>query len=406
MVVAIRRFVGKCSPFPNCFLLRPSSSSFTPSDGNTDKREDAIRLPILPKKSRSAGQPFSFVDYKSVFCKAGKGGDGRVSFLRLKNIEFGGPDGGNGGNGGHVIFQADSKVTDLSQVHSILNAQDGVEGRGDCAHGKCGEHLYVPVPLNTLIKKPSTDELRPSKVTLHELCREGDLFIAARGGAGGHGNAFYVSNLVRKPLKAEEGGQGEEMSYDIEMRIMATAGLVGIPNVGKSTLLRAISRAKPKVAAYPFTTLSPSVGMVQYGDFFQLAVADIPGLVQGAHRNEGLGFSFLRHIVRCECVLFVLDFTQGNLREQYELLQHEMTLYDDELSKKEAAIVINKTDLLDGEKVKSAMVSMFPEQRVFFVSGRHRLGIEPLLMFLREKHERFLKEREAKMEIEREQLMM
>uniref|UniRef100_A0A914H1X9 Uncharacterized protein n=1 Tax=Globodera rostochiensis TaxID=31243 RepID=A0A914H1X9_GLORO len=314
----------------HCFLLR---SFYTE---NESSRQDSFRLPVLPKKSRSSGEPFSFVDYKRVFCEAGKGGDGRISFLRLKNIEFGGPDGGNGGNGGHVIFRADSKITDLSHLNDILKAPEGIDGQESCAHGKNGEHLF-----------------------------QND----ARGGAGGHGNAFYLSNMVRKPLKAEEGGRGEETRYDIEMRIMATAGLVGIPNVGKSTLLRAISRAKPKVAAYPFTTLNPSVGMVQYGDFFQLAVADIP-----------VSFGIL-------CA-------------------NEVVMYDADLGRKEAAVVVNKMDLFDGDKMMATIVSKFPKHRVFFVSGRHRLGLEPLLMFLREKHEQFSKEREAKLEIDKEQLMM
>lgn len=364
------------------------------------------KMPVLPKKARSSGEPRDFVDYKRVICKAGFGGHGLISFLREKNLEFGGADGGNGGNGGHVIFKADSKICDLSHVNFYIRAQNGIKGQGKCCHGKNGEHLYVPVPLNTLIKKPSTDQFRPSKDVIWELTQEGEMFIAARGGAGGHGNAFYLSNMVRKPLKAEEGGLGEKIRYDIEMRVMATAGLVGFPNVGKSTLLRAISRAKPKVAAYPFTTLKPSVGMVQYADCFQLAVADIPGLVEGAHLNEGLGFSFLRHVVRCECVLFVLDHTQGNLVEQLTSLKSELALYDGELRDKESAIVLNKVDTAEDQaKMARSVAEMFPGERVFIISGKYRSNLEPMLLYLRERQEQFLMQRKAEAE-QRELTMM
>lgn len=169
------------------------------------------KLPIFPRKPKSTGEPLDFIDYRRVICSAGNGGNGTISFLREKNLEFGGPDGGNGGNGGHIIFKADAKISDLSQIDVFLRAEGGFKGQGKCCHGKNGGHLYVSVPLNTLIKKPTTDELRHSKDVIHELSRDGELFIGARGGAGGHGNAFYVSNMIRKPLKAEEGGRGEKV---------------------------------------------------------------------------------------------------------------------------------------------------------------------------------------------------
>lgn len=190
------------------------------------------------------------------------------------------------------------------------------------------------------------------------------------------------------------------------MGVIATAGFVGFPNAGKSTLLRAISRAKPKVAAYPFTTLKPSIGMVQYGDCFQVAVADIPGIVHGAHRNEGLGFSFLRHIVRCECMLFVLDYSQ-DLLWQYEALKTELELYDPELLKKESALIVNKIDLAEDEKkIKQLAAKLFPDKQIFFVSGKYRTCIEPMLLYLREKHEQFIIKRKIISEEEKEKLMM
>ncbi|KAL7075102.1 hypothetical protein ACQ4LE_005465 [Meloidogyne hapla] len=400
----IGKILLKSLKFDSAIIILNRPLSTTISEANKNENYNiSHKAPVLPKKLRSTGEPLDFIDYQKVVCSGGNGGDGVISFLREKNLEFCGPDGGNGGNGGHVIF----KVSDLSKVELLIKAENGQPGQGKCCHGKNGGHLYMDVPLNTLIKRPSEDELRPVKESIWELTRDGEMFIAARGGAGGHGNAFYLSNMTRKPLKAEEGGRGEEVSYDIEMRVMATAGFVGFPNVGKSTLLRAISRAKPKVAAYPFTTLKPSVGMVEYSDYFQVAVADIPGLVKGAHRNEGLGFSFLRHILRCECIIFVIDCSQKEMKNQWLSLRRELELYDADLMKKETAIVFNKIDTVNNKKeFEKEVAKMFGGERLFFISGKYRLDLEPLLMYLRERHERFLLERKALLKKEEEQMML
>ncbi|VDK43448.1 unnamed protein product, partial [Anisakis simplex] len=287
-------------------------------------------------------QAKKFIDFKRVTCKAGNGGNGMVSFLRAFRVPFGGPDGGDGGNGGHVILKADHSTKDLSRLSSQLIAKNGDYGKPKSCHGKNAEHRIVKVPVGTIVKQINTDTI------VAELNRNGSIFLAARGGAGGHGNQFYVSNSVRIPVKAEYGGMGEEKCYDIEMRMLATAGLVGFPNAGKSSLLRAISRASPKVASYPFTTLNAHVGVVLYEDFVQISVADIPGLIEGSHRNVGLGVNFLKHITRCECLFFIIDLSLLSLRFNIDRIR-----------------------------------SSFKPYPVFFISAKYGIGIESLLSHLR-----------------------
>lgn len=297
-------------------------------------------LPLRDTKPKSQHNRAShFVDWKRVKVIGGAGGDGCISFAHLFCNPNGGPDGGDGGNGGHVIFQATETVTSLEHVPSTIFGDGGMRGFGKDMHGRCGEHTVVQVPLGTLVRDEESRELA-------ELDVAGARFLAARGGAGGRGNHHFLSNANRHPRVCQQGALGEQLVYNLEMKHMAHVGLVGFPNAGKSTLLRAISRARPKVASYPFTTLRPHVGMLSYDDYLQLAVADLPGLVKGAHKNRGLGHAFLRHAERCTCLLFVVDLDCPDPPGQLEVLLSELELYRPGFSRgPHHAVLANKVDI-------------------------------------------------------------
>ncbi|XP_067945960.1 mitochondrial ribosome-associated GTPase 2-like [Watersipora subatra] len=312
-----------------------------------------------------------FVDYLLVTVKGGDGGNGMIGFSSLPCKEWAGPDGGDGGNGGHVIITACHNVNSFSHVASVLVGKHGTKGRAKCQHGRNAEHTNVRVPVGTLVKNADTKQL------LADLSQEGKSYILGRGGAGGHGNHFYLSNEMRAPAIAEEGGKGEHRQVILELKVSAHVGLVGFPNAGKSTLLTALSRATPAIADYPFTTLNPHIGMVQYRDNIQVAVADIPGLIEGSHMDRGLGISFLRHIEKCACLLYVLDLSAPEPWQQLEQLQYELEQYMKYLSKRPHAIIANKIDLpgmADKLEILKSKVS-FP---VIEVSGKEGHNMEAL----------------------------
>ncbi|EZA48319.1 GTP-binding protein [Ooceraea biroi] len=284
-----------------------------------------------------------FVDIKQVKTIGGNGGDGQISFLRLWVNDRAGPDGGDGGNGGHVIFEASSNVKDLKHVQPIITAKDGENGLGDECFGKNAPHNTVQVPIGTIVRHVD------GKIVA-DLDRPGMMFIAARGGAGGHGNAFFKSNVNQSPEISEYGAIGESLQYVVEVRSMAHIGLIGLPNAGKSTLLRAISRARPKIAAYPFTTLKPHIGMIEYDDYEQVAVADMPGLIENSHKNKGLGITFLKHAERCAALVFIVDVTLDEPWEALEILRYEINQFNEKLNDRPQLVVANKMDLPDAER--------------------------------------------------------
>ncbi|BFZ12987.1 hypothetical protein BsWGS_16026 [Bradybaena similaris] len=326
-----------------------------------------------------------FVDYMQLEVCGGKGGDGMLSFLSLPCTEYAGPDGGNGGNGGHVIFKAAVDAKSLAHLKPVEKAEDGVKGKTKCRDGKNAEHHILEVPLGTVVRSPEGN-------ILSSLDKAGDLFVAARGGAGGKGNHFFLSNENRAPSIAEIGAIGVSRLLHVELKTMAHAGLIGFPNAGKSSLLRAISRAQPAVSAYPFTTLNPHVGMVLYDDYEQLAVADIPGLIPGAHMNKGLGISFLRHIERCLCLVYVIDLSIDYPWEQLTHLRYELNQYQNGLADRPSLLLGNKIDVpgavvklqelkrVLGTENNAELKTCIP---VLGVSAKKLLGIDEFLHYLR-----------------------
>ncbi len=287
-----------------------------------------------------------FVDYARILVMGGGGGDGCLSFRREKFVPRGGPDGGDGGDGGSVIFEVDSALTTLTafRLRQHFRAQKGEHGRGKDQHGKQGENLLVAVPAGTEVRD---DEARP----LMDLVEAGQRWTAARGGRGGRGNARFATSTNQAPRKREEGAPGEERFLRLELRLLADVGLVGLPNAGKSTLISRISGARPKIADYPFTTLTPHLGVVNAGDFESFVVADIPGLIEGAHEGAGLGTRFLRHVERTRLLAHLVDVSGTGDAEpaaSLEAINRELAQAGAGLAAKPQVVVATKMDLLAG----------------------------------------------------------
>src|SRR5437773_1998968 len=324
-----------------------------------------------------------FVDRIKVFAQAGSGGRGSVSFRREKFVPKGGPDGGDGGRGGEVILRADRHVDNLSNLfyEPIIKAKSGGHGMGKKMHGKSAPAKIVKAPVGTIVW-PADEKGRPtSAAPIVDLTRDGQEFVLCRGGAGGKGNVHFKSSRNRAPRQYTEGEEGEQGHFLLELRTIADAGLVGYPNAGKSTLLRKVSAARPRVAAYPFTTLHPIIGVVEFSGYRRATIADIPGLIEGAHRGLGLGHEFLRHITRCRILLFVVDIAGSERRnptEDLRNLRREIDLYDPALSKRPWYIVANKMDLPTARKNLEALQNRFPTIETAAVSAHTGEGMEDL----------------------------
>lgn len=287
----------------------------------------------------------SFVDETKFFVKAGDGGNGCVSFRREKYVPKGGPDGGDGGRGGSVVIRATSKLHSLIDFRfkSHFKAERGTHGMGKDCYGAKGKDCIIEVPLGSVIKDDESDEI------LIDLAEEGETFLAAKGGDGGMGNSHFASGTNRTPRYASKGFAGEERWLRIELKLIADVGLVGLPNAGKSTLLSKLSGANPKIASYPFTTLEPQLGVLHHSYHSPCIIADIPGLIEGAHEGLGLGHKFLKHIERTSILLHVLDCSDDNYTKNYQIIENELFSYKEELADRTQFIVLNKVDLVDQE---------------------------------------------------------
>lgn len=321
-----------------------------------------------------------FIDTAKIFVKSGKGGDGAVTFRREKFVPKGGPSGGNGGKGGDVIF-----ITSRN-LHSLLDftyqkkyiAEDGAPGASSLKDGKGGKDIIVKVPVGTIIKDFESGEI------IADLVEDEQSFVIAKGGKGGKGNSNFATPTNQAPRYSEDGKPGEDRYVLLELKLIADVGLVGFPNAGKSTFISSVSAAKPKIADYPFTTLEPNLGIVKYKDFNTFVVADIPGIIEGAHEGKGLGHKFLQHIERTKILLILIDIATEDYLKEYEIILNELNKYSEILNDKKKIVAISKCDLLGDEELKELAHLKFPEAEdiVFFISSVSKRGIPKLLDYL------------------------
>jgi len=337
-----------------------------------------------------------FVDRIKVFAQAGKGGRGCVSFRREKFVPKGGPDGGDGGHGGDVILRADRHVDNLSNLfyEPLIKAKNGSHGKGKKMAGRAGANKIVKVPVGTIVWRARQSQISTPNANqsandlIVDLTHDEQEFVLCHGGEGGKGNVHFKSSRNRAPLQYTDGEEGEEGHFLLELRTIADAGLVGYPNAGKSTLLRKLSAARPKVAAYPFTTLHPVVGVMELPGYQHATIADIPGLIEGAHRGLGLGHEFLRHIARCPLLIFVIDIAGSEGRSPLEDLQNlrkEIDLYDPTLSSRRWLVVANKMDLPNANENLDLLRERFPKIAIVPISAANGEGIDTLKAALAER---------------------
>jgi GTP-binding protein len=326
-----------------------------------------------------------FIDEVKISVEAGHGGRGCLSFRREKYVPRGGPDGGDGGPGGDVVMVADPQLTTLLDLRyqRLYRAERGVHGKGKDQHGRRGEDKVIAVPVGTIVRDGASGEI------IADLNVAGERVVVAKGGIGGRGNARFVSSTNRSPRKVQPGLPGEEKELDIELRLLADVGIIGLPNVGKSTLISVISAARPKIADYPFTTLVPNLGVVSYGEGHSFVVADIPGLIEGAHRGEGLGHKFLRHVSRTSVLIHLLDATRVQEEDplaDWRAINAELELFDPALAAKPQIVVANKIDVTEGRASVAFLERQFASKGIPFcaisaVTHEGLLELKRLLSF-------------------------
>ncbi len=321
-----------------------------------------------------------FIDTASIKLKAGNGGDGCISFRREKYVPKGGPNGGNGGNGACIYFIGDKSKHTLMDFRykSVYSAPNGEKGKGSDMHGKAGEDLILPVPLGTIIKNAETGDI------IADITHDGEKVLAALGGRGGRGNMNFATPEQRAPRYAEEGKPGQEIQVELELKLLADVGIIGFPNAGKSTFISVVSAAKPKIADYPFTTLTPNLGVIKDGHGGSFVIADMPGLIENAHAGAGLGQQFLRHIERTSLLLHFIDSSSDeSMIERYETIRKELLLYAESLK--------DKTEIVAATKIDSCNEQIFEDfkkyaeknnLKLFTISSLTRSGTKELIDFI------------------------
>lgn len=332
-----------------------------------------------------------FIDELEIYVQAGHGGAGCTSFRREKYVEFGGPDGGNGGDGGHVILKVRPEFNTLLPLRTLRHyrAERGQNGRGSNMTGACGNSLILDVPAGTIVRERETGAI------LGDLTQEGDEIIVAKGGRGGKGNRHFSSSTLRAPRFSQPGEDGDALWIKLELKMLADVGLVGFPNAGKSTLISRISAAKPKVADYPFTTLKPNLGVVQAGDYGSFVVADIPGIIEGAHDGAGLGLRFLKHIERTSLLLMLIDPSDPERDPYtcYKVLRNELRSFSEKLSRKPIVVALTKEDVPHEQEEPMARLAEELENadiKYLVISSVTGSGIDQLVRYL---HERVMEEK-------------
>ena len=315
-----------------------------------------------------------FIDEVTFWAHGGRGGDGCVSFRREKYVPKGGPDGGDGGNGGSVILRVQQNISTLINLRrrKQYKAGDGENGKGKCMHGKQGKSVVIPVPMGTVVIDAQNNSI------LGDLTRPEHELIVAKGGRGGKGNRWFATPTRQTPDIAKSGTEGEKRQIRLELKLLADVGLVGLPNAGKSTLLSRVSSARPKVADYPFTTLAPNLGIVQYEAFKSFVMADIPGLIEGAHTGKGLGVRFLRHIERTRILIFLVEADSADILHVFNTLWKELKSCDNALTKKPCILALSKVDLIP-EKERGNLPKTINDHFCYPISAVSGHGIQPLL---------------------------